>query len=319
MQMNPCGRLVDFGRREYVTKSKVFKDSDQLVKIRYYRTSPFAPGMPWPIFQVSQDWDSSPWARSGLGEQFGEARVWHKPAPPVPLGLVDHFCGTQDQFQNGSPMGPDLDILANGLPRCCKIFAGEGGLSLSGTAFINDVRYTAEGGVAIGGTAPSERCLANNCCTDVGLPCTIYLRITSTCACFDDWVIAVHQIDRGGWQNEIPASPCNGPGITGTAEVDCLSPATGFRLLILGWQFQCQVLVSDSVSFSCDPFQIVWNTIMRPDFACPNCPPGTSLTITATGIPPDMTAEISDAELLADVQRRRARRRPSDPDVATST
>lgn len=125
MPYNPCGRVVDFARREYKTKCRFFRDSDTEVEIQWYRAADDAPSLPFPSAVMSLDWLDNGYDEPWLGE-VGE--VWGEPRPysfkGTPVGLTyDHICGTEEDFAEGAVFDPDREVKYDeqGLPLCCGV------------------------------------------------------------------------------------------------------------------------------------------------------------------------------------------------------
>jgi hypothetical protein len=121
--LNPCGRVTDFARREYRTKVRFFKDSDQEVDVQVYRAAPGAPGLGFPSAFMSQDWLAEldePW-ESHLGEVWGEPRPYSFHGPLIDP-TYEHVCGTAEQFRDGVEFDPDRNVKYDdqGLPECCN-------------------------------------------------------------------------------------------------------------------------------------------------------------------------------------------------------
>lgn len=135
MPFNPCGRVVDFGRRPYSTKFRPFSDNATEVDLHWYPALPDAPVLDRPSF-VSLDSEPFPWAKSGFGEVYNAERPW-SPRKAVDGALGVHVCGTDEQFSRGASYDPDIEPIVygeNGLPACCDVPDGiQGGVELSGS------------------------------------------------------------------------------------------------------------------------------------------------------------------------------------------
>ena len=123
MPLNPCGRVTDFARREYRTKVRFFKDSDQEVDVQVYRAAPGAPRLGFPSAFMSQDWLAEldePW-ETHLGEVWGEPRPYSFHGPLIDV-TYDHVCGTAAQFRDGVEFDPTRNVKYDdqGLPECCN-------------------------------------------------------------------------------------------------------------------------------------------------------------------------------------------------------
>jgi hypothetical protein len=120
--LNPCGRVTDFARREYRTKVRFFKDSDQEVDVQVYRAAPGAPRLGFPSAFMSLDWLAEldePW-ETHLGEVWGEPRPYSFHGPLIDV-TYDHVCGTAEQFRDGVEFDPTRNVKYDdqGLPECC--------------------------------------------------------------------------------------------------------------------------------------------------------------------------------------------------------
>jgi hypothetical protein len=121
---NPCGRVVDYARREYRTLAKLFRDSDTLVEIQWYRVPESAPRLPWPTAFMSRDWtdakNDQPWLTE-LGEVLEAPRPYSF-KPPLIDPRYDHVCGTEEDFAIGAAFDPDADVKYDeqGIPLCCR-------------------------------------------------------------------------------------------------------------------------------------------------------------------------------------------------------
>lgn len=124
MPVNPCGRVVDFARKEYRTKCRFFKDSDLEVDIHWYRAAPDAPMLGMPTAFMDADWLDELYDQPQLAE-VGEVVPADRPyafkGPPFGLDY-EHVCGTADEFANGVEFDPDRHVLYDeqGLPLCCN-------------------------------------------------------------------------------------------------------------------------------------------------------------------------------------------------------
>lgn len=121
MPYNPCGRVVDMGRRPYSTMAKFFKDSDQAVKIKWYKADDDAPVLGFPSSINSLDMRTYPWMPYPLGEVFGAERTYNAQWTP-PAETDYQVCGTEEQFIHGAtynPPGNNLYIPALSIPQCC--------------------------------------------------------------------------------------------------------------------------------------------------------------------------------------------------------
>jgi len=151
---------VDFLRTPVTDFIRPFRDSDTIVKRRWYPCEPGAPILPFPTAFFSAHWEPFPWLPRDVGQVY----------PPVTKCLkkrviwgfnFQHFCGTAEQFARGAEFDPDFvqPIGPDWIPLCCnrQADAAEGGLEFGGA--VGDVFTTtdaAEGGLELGGEAGDE-------------------------------------------------------------------------------------------------------------------------------------------------------------------
>jgi len=145
---NPCGKVVEYGRRPYSTQCRFFSDSDEEVRIRWYPALPDAGTLPFPSKITSLDWSSWPWLASGVGEVFKASRgptlLGDRPyngAQAIPYMHGIDPCKGSEVFKNGEPYDPSAPPQLydeNLIPLCCINFiTPAGGIEWDGTAPVS--------------------------------------------------------------------------------------------------------------------------------------------------------------------------------------
>lgn len=140
--------MVEYGRRPYSTDCRFFKDSDEVVRIKWYPALPDAGVLPFPSKITSLDWSSWPWLAEGVGEVFKPSRgptlLGDRPfnhAQPIPYAKGIEPCQGAEVFAQGEEFDPDAppqqyDEL--GFPLCClNHITASGGIEWNGAAVIN--------------------------------------------------------------------------------------------------------------------------------------------------------------------------------------
>lgn len=99
---------------------KPFRDSDIMVKRRWYPVPDGTPLLPFPTVMNSIHYVFQKWEKSGPGEVWGEPVSF--PRVGTPPGLTyDHICGTEEDFLLGAVFDPDADVEYDDewIPLCC--------------------------------------------------------------------------------------------------------------------------------------------------------------------------------------------------------
>lgn len=144
---------VDFARRPYSTDCRFHKDSDQVVKIRWYPALPSAGTLPFPSSIASLDWSSRPWIEGGIGEVWNRPRTYNGAvALPYATGLAP--CQPAQVFAEGEELDEDADdqeYNEDGFPLCCLNNAvPKGGLEFGGAALVPSTLCETPNPVALG-------------------------------------------------------------------------------------------------------------------------------------------------------------------------
>lgn len=126
-------------RRPYSTDARFFKDSDQVVRIRWYPVTEPVEVLPFPSKINSLDWSSHPWLAEGVGEVYGEPRPYNgAKALPYAVGLTP--CKPAAVFVEGEVLDPDAPPQVYNLdqfPACClDKWVPEGGVTWNGSATV---------------------------------------------------------------------------------------------------------------------------------------------------------------------------------------
>lgn len=140
MLWNPCGQVVDFLRDGYEVDVRPYRNSDKVVRIRWYPVPDNAPVLPYTSALNSlYGQEQRLWTEDPLhGEEPGTQKIVPPDAPPaVPVG--GHVCGTEQDFAEGgiydpAAIPPPVDRF--GIPMCCSPVAIPlGGVVCSGQPF----------------------------------------------------------------------------------------------------------------------------------------------------------------------------------------
>jgi len=163
VRYNPCGRIVDIGRRPYTTVVRPWEGSQDEVTLVWYKVPWSNPVLGMPSKFQSLDQCSYPWVASGVGEVYNAPRLynaqWSKP-----FADGAHVCGTPEDFAGHSIRDESLpEVVYNeaDLPLCCEpAFIGSGGAVAGGTADVEVVAevYAASYLVAVGAPAIFVSC-----------------------------------------------------------------------------------------------------------------------------------------------------------------
>lgn len=120
MPFNPCGYRVEYIRQEGVDYIRPFRDSDIVVRRRWYRVPETAPPLPFPTIFRPTNIEPFPYLREGAGS------VWPAEWEAKRIGELQgfdytHFCGTKEDFQRGAVFDPLLNVQydADWIPDCC--------------------------------------------------------------------------------------------------------------------------------------------------------------------------------------------------------
>lgn len=145
IRYNPCGRIVDVGRRPYTTKARFWKDEEEENDIVWYTVPWTNPVLGYPSRIQSLDQKTFPWVAEGVGEVYNVPRPYNGKRASCFLN-GHHVCGTQLDFEVGGTRDdtkPPVEYNRDGIPICCQPpFCGLGGLVIGGTA---DVTVTPAG------------------------------------------------------------------------------------------------------------------------------------------------------------------------------
>lgn len=109
-------------RAPFTTEVRPFRGSDLVVTQRWYRVDKRLPTLPFPTIFGNQAWETTGFNYDDQGEVRVPYRKFDKRKPPV-IGVVDHFCGTIEDFQKGEVYNtdlPDTVYAPDGLPVCCR-------------------------------------------------------------------------------------------------------------------------------------------------------------------------------------------------------
>lgn len=120
MPFNPCGRGVDYLRSTVTDHIKPFRDSDTIVRRRWYRVPEGTPLLGVPSAFLSDRYEAFPWLPKNVGEVYPDEVTYTKNVAPDGLDY-DHVCGTPEDFQIGAVFDPDLFVVydSNWIPLCC--------------------------------------------------------------------------------------------------------------------------------------------------------------------------------------------------------
>jgi hypothetical protein len=144
-----------------VYRAKFWKDDPRETLVRWVMCPPGTPTFPYPHafgnISMMPDWQSLldvPEGKVGCGGR--RVRFSSKPAPFAKR--VTHFCGTPEQFLEGSKIAEDAPLRfgPSGYSTCCMgdqvLTFLAGGVRVGGTASFSSGSRPA-GGVRVGGTA----------------------------------------------------------------------------------------------------------------------------------------------------------------------
>ncbi len=157
MRYNPCGRVVDFGRRAYSTACRFLRDDDTVSQIRWVEARPDAPVLGRVARIMSLDDECDPWLPTDVGEVDGAPRPFTGQKAPVGLN-GDHVCGSDEDFELGGTLdeeAPEVRYGALGFPLCCAPpLRLRGGAGASGRAlYVLKGVYKMRGGAGASGRA----------------------------------------------------------------------------------------------------------------------------------------------------------------------
>ena len=143
MRYNPCGRIVDFGRKPYRCECRFLRDDGRVGTVRWVEADPDAPTLDKVCIISRREWERDEWLPAPVGEVTGAQKKFSPSF--VPVGLPgEHVCGTDEDFDLGGKYEPELppmEYAANGWPRCCTPpLLVRGGAVGSGLAFFAVVR-----------------------------------------------------------------------------------------------------------------------------------------------------------------------------------
>lgn len=120
--LSPCGYVMDLVRSTYRTLAQLGDGQDSRVILDWHRADPGAPTFPIPHLYGSLNWVGNEPVVGDVGEVVGAPRLWTEGAPfgwPLP----DHFCGTEEQWEEGigeeEPEEIEVDP-ETGRPVCCE-------------------------------------------------------------------------------------------------------------------------------------------------------------------------------------------------------
>ena len=120
--MNPCGAVMDLGRRTFTQRCRFFRDSDEEAHIVWYPALPGAKTFPTEnLFSNEDTFEQDPWIAEGTGP------IWYtkfrNSRKAIPGALGTHQCGTAQDFAEGClylPAEPPVVYTPTGLPTCCN-------------------------------------------------------------------------------------------------------------------------------------------------------------------------------------------------------
>lgn len=111
---------MDMGRRCYTALMQFDEAGVIQVPVTWYFAADSAQIFPGPHSFGSSNWDSIPRQGIGVGEQWNSDFAWSNGAAPFYAPGSGSFCGTLDEFENGtSSDAPPIDYNDNGVPVCC--------------------------------------------------------------------------------------------------------------------------------------------------------------------------------------------------------
>jgi hypothetical protein len=150
---------VDLTRFTYTREARLFEDSDQTVKIRWYKCPPGAALLGVPTRINMGIWSGEPWRRIGIGEVYADRARWMSGDPPPSVTGTAPCVPDPAWWLNGQPYDPEQPPSPRdeyGVLMCCprQLTGGTGGIMLQGE--VEPIQYfdQAEGGVNLQGEVP---------------------------------------------------------------------------------------------------------------------------------------------------------------------
>lgn len=135
-------------RSGYIADCRFFRDSDQVVKVKWYRCRPGAPVLGFESAIQPLRWLPNPHLAGGVGEVFDRPQPF-TPGEWIPGATGERVCGTEEDFRDGGqflPDAPPMLYTPEGLSLCCS--TPPGGVMIGGEALP-----VQPGGTIIGGEA----------------------------------------------------------------------------------------------------------------------------------------------------------------------
>lgn len=111
---------MDYLRSCYSTDCRFFQDDPRASTIHWYFVEDDTPELPFGTIFTSNEWLDVPEGDQDLGEVPAATRVWQDGTPPFPVAGDGHFCGSEEDFQQGGllpTMAPPVNVYG-GLA-CC--------------------------------------------------------------------------------------------------------------------------------------------------------------------------------------------------------
>lgn len=142
--INPCGRGVDMLRHPVRVQTNFFNDRYQPVPITWFKCQPGAEMMPFPHAFGSRNWEDIYWQFSPVGENgYLRARNPGSTTTPITATGQGHFCGTEEQWQQGFPFDTFSAVPYNSedIPTCC----GNDNLLWGGGMSDSSAKFSAPG------------------------------------------------------------------------------------------------------------------------------------------------------------------------------
>lgn len=124
MPFHPCGQVMDYSRVAYITKMRLWRDSDSLTPVRWFRASAGAKLVEGPsVFRSWKTWHRGVANEGGMGEQTAHFSYDRGANPLGYHGRVR--CGSDRAIQEGGQQGVDeeMETEANGSLACCELLA----------------------------------------------------------------------------------------------------------------------------------------------------------------------------------------------------
>lgn len=107
-------------RREYRAEMRAVQDDDSSIFLVDWQfcVNDDVPGLPFDIAFGTSHFEPEPFDLGGIGEV---RKVFYPGAETRLPGFLtgQHFCGSQDQWQNGWPNGTPGSPIIDGVPVCC--------------------------------------------------------------------------------------------------------------------------------------------------------------------------------------------------------